>query len=122
MAICQEKEACGFWCSRVKRPNQPIGIPEPGSTRNLALRDRLWASLYCAAYPLVPGQPVSLQANIASGSGWNCNPSRGIHIAFVPEQGVDYEGDMSRDFGGGSCGIAIRQRAAATGANAGAMG
>lgn len=92
-----------------KRPNESIGIPETDSTRNLASRDKLWASPYYAEYPLVPGQPVSLQANIASGSGWSCNRGRGIHIAFVPEPGVDYEGDMIRDFGGGSCGIAIRR-------------
>lgn len=94
---------------RKKRQNESIGIPETDNTRNLASRDKLWASPYYTEYPLVPGQPVSVRANVANGSGWSCNRGRGIHVAFVPEPGVDYEGEMIRDFAGGSCGIAIRR-------------
>lgn len=94
---------------RKKRQNESIGIPETDSTRNLASRDKLWASPYYTEYPLVPGQPVFVRANVANGSGWSCNRGRGIHIAFVPEPGVDYEGEMIRDFDGGSCGVAIRR-------------
>ncbi|MCD9088266.1 hypothetical protein [Stenotrophomonas sp. SY1] len=92
-----------------KRPNESIGIPETEHTRNLADRDRLLANPYYAEHPLVPGQRVLLEANIASGSGWSCNRGRGIQTSFIPEPGVDYEGDMIRDFQGGSCSIAIRR-------------
>lgn len=94
---------------RKKPENLSIGMPETDDTRNLATRDKLWASPYYAEHPLVPGQPVLLKANIANGSGWTCNRGRGIHSTFVPEPGVDYEGDMIRDFAGGQCGIAIRR-------------
>ena len=94
---------------RKKPENVTIGMPETADTRNLATRDKLWASPYYAEHPLVPGQPVMLKANIANGSGWTCNRGRGIEASFVPEPGVDYEGDMIRDFEGGSCGIALRR-------------
>ncbi|WP_313495485.1 hypothetical protein [Stenotrophomonas sp.] len=97
---------------RKKPENISIGMPETDDTRNLATRDKLWASPYYSEHPLVPGQPVRLQANIANGSGWTCNRGRGIEISFVPEPGMDYEGDMIRDFEGGHCGIALRQVAA----------
>lgn len=97
---------------RKKPENISIGMPETDDSRNLAMRDKLWASPYYAEHALVPGQPVLLQANIANGSGWTCNRGRGIELGFVPEPGVDYEGDMIRDFEGGSCGIAIRRIAA----------
>lgn len=94
---------------RKKPENISIGMPETDDSRNLATRDKLWASPYYTEHALVPGQPVLLQANIANGSGWTCNRGRGIELGFVPEPGVDYEGDMIRDFEGGSCGIAIRR-------------
>lgn len=95
-----------------KRENETIGMPETEYSRGLAARDKLLASPYYLEYPLMPGQPLALTANIPNGSGWNCNGGRGVSATFVPEPGVDYEGDMVRDFSGGSCGIAIRRIAA----------
>lgn len=90
-----------------KQENATIGIPETDSTRGLASRDKLMANPYYLEYPLVPGQRVLLQAQVASSSGWRCD--RDVRVSFVPEPGVDYEGDMIRDFDHGICAVAIRR-------------
>lgn len=91
-----------------KRRNVTIGIPETDNTRNLAARDRLMANPYYLEYPLVPGQPVMLEAQVSNNpQGWGC--ARRVQVAFVPEPGEDYEGDMIRDFENGVCLMAIRR-------------
>ncbi|GAB3510024.1 hypothetical protein [Pseudoxanthomonas daejeonensis] len=90
-----------------KQENSTIGIPETEATRNLAMRDKLMANPYYLEFPLVPGQPVLLQAQVASASGWRC--ARDVRAAFVPEPGADYEGEMIRDFDNGICAVSIRR-------------
>lgn len=93
-----------------KRPNETIGMPATESTRNLASREGFLASPYYLEYPLVPGQPVLLKANIIdAAAGYRCDKGRGVQIAFVPEPGVDYEGDMSRNFRDGICSVGINR-------------
>ncbi|WP_374012940.1 hypothetical protein [Pseudoxanthomonas koreensis] len=94
-----------------KRPNETIGIPETESTRTLASRDKLMANPYYLEYPLVPGQPVMLEAQISNNpSGLRCN--RRVQATFIPEAGTDYEGDMIRDFANRVCRMEVRRVAA----------
>lgn len=95
-----------------RQPNTSIGIPQSDTTRTLEDRNRLMANPYYTEFVLVPGQPVALQAQIASGAGLSCGRGRGVQVSFVAEAGVDYEGDMIRDFNAMQCGIAVRRVAA----------
>ncbi len=92
-----------------RRANESIGIAETETTRTMEDRNQLMANPYYTEFPLVPGQPVALQAQIAAGAGLSCGRGRGVHGMFVPEPGVDYEGEMVRDFKMMVCGISVRR-------------
>lgn len=80
-----------------QRPSQGIGIAQTEDSRNLAARDRLWANPYYLEYPLVPQQPLLLEAQISQGSGWRCTSN--VRLSFIPQAGADYEGEMVREDG-----------------------
>lgn len=90
-----------------KGRNETLGIPETESTRKLSSRGHLMANPYYLEYPLVPGQPVILRAQIAAAFGPRCQGD--VLAAFTPEPGMDYEGDMIRDFDKRICALAIRR-------------
>lgn len=100
--------AFGSMLGKVK--NESLGIAETDTSRGLKQRGMILSKAYFKEYPLVPGQPVVVEAGMGSPTGWRCD--RLISSVFTPEAGKDYEVALDVDFSGGVCTLKVNQVAA----------